>query len=68
MVCQWCNEQQHVVLEVPDGGENSKATSDSERCSWNQLLQELEDQKVAEPTINSHDLLIPMSEGGAKLS
>jgi hypothetical protein len=71
MVCQWTHESQHVVLEVPDPGENAKGTSDSERCSWSQLLAELQDQsqgKMTDPTINSHELTSPMTDEGASLN
>ena len=68
MTCAWTSENQHVVLEVPDPGENTKSTSDSDRSSWNQLLQELEEEKVTDPTINSHELLAPVTDGGAELS
>jgi hypothetical protein len=64
MVCQWTSEEQHVVLEVPDG-EDSKSTSDSERTSWAQLLQEMEENKVSDPTINQHDLHAPVTDDGA---
>ncbi|CAL1127525.1 unnamed protein product [Cladocopium goreaui] len=63
MVCQWTSEEQHVVLEVPDG-EDSKSTSDSERTSWAQLLQEMEENKVSDPTINQHDLHAPVTDDG----
>ena len=64
MVCQWTSEEQHVVLEVPDG-EDSKSTSDSERTSWAQLLQEMEENKVSDPTINQHDLHAPVTDDSA---
>lgn len=66
MTCQWTSENQHVVLEVPDPGENSKATSDSDRTSWGELIQEMEDSKVSDLTINNHELLAPMTDGGAR--
>lgn len=64
MICQWTSEEQHVVLEVPDG-EDSKATSDAERSSWAQLLQEMEETNVTDVTINQHELHAPVSDDGA---
>ena len=69
MVCQWTNENQHVVLEVPEV--DGKGTSDSERCSWSQLLAELQDQsqgRVTDPTINSHELSSTRADEGANLN
>lgn len=67
MTCQWTNDRQHIVLEVPDEKEGSKATYDSARCTWAQLLRELEEGKVVDPTINNHELLAPVSDSGIKL-
>lgn len=67
MTCQWTSDKQNVVLEVPDEKEGSKATYDSARCTWAQLLRELEEGKVVDPTINNHDLLAPVSDSGIKL-
>lgn len=44
-----------MVLEVPDA--NSKSTSDSQRCSSNQLFQELEDSGVTDYSMNCHDIV-----------
>lgn len=68
MICQWTTATQHVVLEVPAQGENSKSTSDSDRCSWADLLQELTEQKVSDPTINGHELISPVDGDGVLLS
>ena len=57
-----------VVLEVPDDNEASKATSDSEKCTWAELLREMEDSEVHDPTINSHELLAPVTDGGKEPS
>lgn len=68
MVCEWKSDSTPVVLEVPDENEQSKATSDSDKCSWSQLLQEMEDNGVVNPSINSHELLAPVTDGGRGLS
>lgn len=57
-----------MVLEVPDEGENSKATSDSDRCSWTDLMHELMEMKVSDPTINGHELVGPLTDEGVLLS
>ena len=68
MTCQWTSENQSVVLEVPDD-ENSKSTSDSERCTWAELLAEMEENKVTDPTINLRELHAPvMDDAGIQLS
>ena len=68
MTCQWTSENQSVVLEIPDD-ENSKSTSDSERCTWAELLAEMEENKVTDPTINLHELHAPvMDDAGIQLS
>ena len=68
IVCQWTSEDNMVVLEVPDDNEASKATSDSDKCTWSELLREMEDSEVHDPTINSHELLAPMTDGGKEPS
>lgn len=68
LTCQWTSAAQHVVLEVPDEGENSKATSDSDRCSWTDLMHELMEMKVSDPTINGHELVGPLTDEGVLLS
>lgn len=67
MVCTWTSDQNQIVLEVPDTNGNTKATSDSDRCSWAQLLREMEEAGHTDPTINSHDLLSPVTDGGKRL-
>ena len=52
------------MLEVPDG-EDSKSTSDSERSSWSQLLQEMEENGASDPTINQHEIHAPVGDDGA---
>ena len=61
MVCQWSSENQSIVLEVPDE-ENSKSTSDSDICTWAELLAEMESNNVTDPTINSHELHAPVMD------
>ena len=56
---KWASDLQQVVLEVPDG----KSTADSERCSIRQLLHELEDAGIVDPSINSHEVHAPLSAG-----
>lgn len=55
----WNSDLQKVVLEVPD--ESGKGTQDSEVCSWRQLLTELAESSIADPTINSHELRSPLA-------
>lgn len=64
MTCQWTSEKTEVVLEIPDQDQNSKATSDSTRCSWAQLLHEMEENDVTDPGINCHELLTPLGTEG----
>ena len=58
---QWNSDQQHIVLEIKN--EEGKGAHDSERCTFRQLLEELQDAGVTDPTINSHDLLAPLVDG-----
>lgn len=67
-MCEWKSDSTHVVLECPDENEQSKATSDSDRCPWSQLLQEMEDNGIVNPSINSHELVAPLTDGGRGLS
>ena len=55
----WTSDLQQVVLEVPD--ESGKGTRDSERCSIRQLLHELEDEGITDPSINSHEVHAPLA-------
>lgn len=57
----WTSDQTHVILEVSEG--DKKATSDSERCSWRELLHELEDSGMTDATVNSHDVKHATSSG-----
>lgn len=58
----WTSDSMHVVLEIPD--DSSKSTTDSQRCSWNQLFKEIEDQGVTEYSVNSHIVVPPsVAEG-----
>ena len=53
----WTTDQQEVVLEVPD--ESGKGSSDSEKTTLRQLLQELEDAGITDTTLNSHEIHAP---------
>ena len=53
----WTTDQQEVVLEVPD--ESGKRSTDSEKTTLRQLLQELEDAGITDTTLNSHDMHAP---------
>ena len=55
----WNSDLQRVVLEVPD--ESGKGTQDSEICTWRQLLTELAENSISDPTINSHELRAPLA-------
>ena len=57
----WNSDLQKVVLEVPD--ESGKGMVDSDICTWRHLLQELAEQSVVDPTINSHELRSPLAAG-----
>ncbi|CAJ1344537.1 unnamed protein product [Effrenium voratum] len=50
--CSWKSDAAQVVLEVQE--ENSKSTSDAEKCSLRELLHDLEEEGVLDTTINSH--------------
>ena len=63
MTCEWHSENTHVVLEIPSQNENSKATEDSTRAPWKQVLGEMEKESITDPTINNHELLSPMTDG-----
>lgn len=51
MVCAWHNDQAQVILEIAN--EESKATTDADRCSLRDLLDELSEE-VGEFSINNH--------------
>ncbi|CAK9118383.1 unnamed protein product [Durusdinium trenchii] len=51
------------VLKMAVSEGDKKATSDSERCSWRELLHELEDSGMTDATVNSHDVKHATSSG-----
>ena len=67
MSVEWTSDSDLVVLEVPQEG--SKASTDSDRTSWKNLLQELESEaEIIDVTINSHELKRMETQEGALLS
>ena len=55
MVCKWHRDSDAVVLEIQES--QKKSTSDSDMCSWRELLRELEEEGLCDVTINSHELV-----------
>ena len=55
----WTSDLQMVVLEVPD--ESGKGVVDTDICTWRQLITELAEHSVSDPTINSHEFRAPLA-------
>ena len=56
---KWTSEKNEVVLEVPD--KSGKGFEDSDKCSWQQLLNEMLKNGVTDASINSHELHAPIA-------
>ena len=56
MACSWSSDLEPVVLEITE--EDSKKTSDSDKCSLKELFDELS-ETVADFTVNGHTMEKP---------
>lgn len=56
MVCCWRSDEECVVLEIPE--ENSKQTTDADKCTWRELIDEIT-ETIPDITINGHVLEKP---------
>ena len=62
--CSWTSDTQEIVLEVTES--NSKSSTDAEKCSWRDLLHELEEEGCVDATINGHEVDRPSPGGDAE--
>lgn len=51
--CAWNSDLDKVILEMPN--DNGKGTTDADMSSFRALLHEMEEEEVADCTINGHE-------------